>query len=154
MPWKGVTVSEARQEFLKDYWLGYYTISDLADRHTVSRKTAHKWIGRAKRYGEEGFHELSRRPLHSPSQTDAEIVRELLELRKMRPTRGPTNLLDQLQRRHPDWELPSVSTVYRVSQSETNRGSKLRHTSTASMVTRPSAATACAAGAAPPASAV
>ncbi|MCU0918390.1 MAG: leucine zipper domain-containing protein [Planctomycetes bacterium] len=65
MPWKGVTVSEARQQFLKDYWLGYYTISDLADRHMVSRKTAHKWIERVKRYGEEGFHELSRRPLHS-----------------------------------------------------------------------------------------
>jgi putative transposase len=118
MPWKGVTVSEARQEFLKDYWLGYYTISDLADRHTVSRKTAHKWISRVKRHGEEGFHELSRRPLHSPSQTEAEIVRELLELRKMRPTRGPANLLDQLQRRHPDWELPSVSTVARILARE------------------------------------
>jgi transposase InsO family protein len=118
MPWKGVTVSEARQQFLKDYWLGYYTISDLADRHMVSRKTAHKWIERVKRYGEEGFHELSRRPLHSPGQTDAEIVRELLELRKMRPTRGPANLLDQLQRRHPEWELPSVSTVARILARE------------------------------------
>jgi len=114
MPWKGVTVSEARQQFLNDYWLGYYTISDLADRHTVSRKTAHKWIERVKRYGEAGFHELSRRPLHSPSQTDAEIVRELLELRNKRPNRGPAKLLDQLQRRHPEWELPSVATVARI----------------------------------------
>jgi hypothetical protein len=31
-----VTLSEARQEFLKDHRLGYYTISDPADRHSVS----------------------------------------------------------------------------------------------------------------------
>jgi hypothetical protein len=31
-----VTVSEARQEFLKDYRLDNHTISDLADRHSVT----------------------------------------------------------------------------------------------------------------------
>jgi predicted DNA-binding protein YlxM (UPF0122 family) len=53
MPWKGVTVSEQRQRFIEDYLLNYYSISGLAERFGVSRKTAHthpghqgKWINR------------------------------------------------------------------------------------------------------------
>ena len=41
MPWKGVTVSEQRQRFLEDYQLNYYSISELAERFGISRKTAH-----------------------------------------------------------------------------------------------------------------
>jgi transposase InsO family protein len=118
MPWRGVTVSEQRQEFLKDYRLGYYLVSDLADRYSISRKTAHKWIERLNRHGEEGYHELSRRPHLSPGQTDPAIVSELVELRKKRPNRGPAKLLDQLQRRHPEWDLPSISTAARILARE------------------------------------
>lgn len=118
MPWRGVTVSEQRQEFLNDYRLGYYSVSDLADRYSISRKTAHKWIDRLKRHGEEGYRELSRRPHHSPGETGPQIVQELVELRKVRPNRGPAKLLDQLQRRHPEWELPSVSTAARILARE------------------------------------
>ena len=31
MPWKGVTVDEQRQRFLKDYQLNYYSITDWSD---------------------------------------------------------------------------------------------------------------------------
>jgi predicted DNA-binding protein YlxM (UPF0122 family) len=70
MPWKGVTVSEARQRFLEDYKLSYFSVSDLAERFSVSRKTAHpgltaragKWIRRFEDFGQTGFIELSRRP--------------------------------------------------------------------------------------------
>ena len=41
MPWKGVTVSEQRQRFLEDYQLSYYSVSELAERFSISRKTAH-----------------------------------------------------------------------------------------------------------------
>ena len=42
MPWRGVTVSEERRRFLEDYRLNYYTITELAERFSISRKTAHK----------------------------------------------------------------------------------------------------------------
>ena len=45
MPWRGVTVSEQRQRFLEDHklsYLSYYSVTELADRFSVSRKTAHK----------------------------------------------------------------------------------------------------------------
>jgi hypothetical protein len=40
MPWKGVTVSEERQRFLLEHSLGYYPVSDLADRPAYARSHA------------------------------------------------------------------------------------------------------------------
>jgi len=40
MPWKGVTVSEQRERFLEDYRLNYYSVGELAERFTISRKAA------------------------------------------------------------------------------------------------------------------
>ena len=59
MPWRGVTVSERRQRFLKDYRLSYYSVTELAERFSISRKTAHKWINRYQEHGQRGFHERS-----------------------------------------------------------------------------------------------
>ena len=118
MPWKGVTVSEERRRFLEDYRLRYYTVSELAERFGVSRRTAHKWIDRFEQSGESGFHELSRRPHCCPGQTDTSIVEELVELRKAHPRWGPGKLLDLMGRRHPQAELPSVSTGARILARE------------------------------------
>jgi predicted DNA-binding protein YlxM (UPF0122 family) len=42
MPWEGVTVSEQKKRFIEDYLLNYYSITELAERFNISRKTAHK----------------------------------------------------------------------------------------------------------------
>jgi predicted DNA-binding protein YlxM (UPF0122 family) len=52
MPWKNTRImtlercylSDQRQRFIEDYLLNYYSISELAERFTISRRTAHKWI--------------------------------------------------------------------------------------------------------------
>jgi putative transposase len=118
MPWKGVTVSEERERFLEDYRLRYYTVSELAERFSISRRTAHKWIDRYEQTGASGFHELSRRPHHCPGQTDRAIVQELVDLRKAHPRWGPGKLLDLMGRRHPRVEVPSVSTAARILARE------------------------------------
>jgi len=114
MPWKGVAVSEERERFLEDYGLNYYTVTDLADRFGISRKTAHKWIDRFQQSGHGGFLELSRRPHRPPSQTDPAFVKEILELRSVHPRWGPAILLDLLRKRHPRAHLPSVTTAARI----------------------------------------
>ncbi len=114
MPWKGVTVSEQRQRFLEDYLLNYYSISELADRFSISRTTAHKWINRFNQHGQEGYQELSRRPNTCPWQTDQAIVDELVKLREAHPRWGPRKLLNLLQRRDPKLTLPSVATAARI----------------------------------------
>jgi putative transposase len=111
MPWKGVTVTEQRQRFLEDYELNYYSISDLAERFCISRKTAYKWINRFKENGHRGFQELSRRPHSCPRQTDKELVEELVALRKAHPKWGPNKLLDLMRRRDPKRKLPAISTA-------------------------------------------
>lgn len=114
MPWKGVTVSETRANFIHDYRLGYYCVSDLAERFSVSRKTAHKWISRHKQFGDNGFHELSRRPYNSPYQTDPATAKELIALRKTHPSWGARKLLDLMHHRDPSRQLPSPSTACRI----------------------------------------
>jgi len=114
MPWEGVTVSEQRQNFIRDYVEGRYSRSELAERFNISRKTAYKWINRFKRDGPKGLEEQSRRPRSCPWQTDQRIVEDLVAMRKARPSRGPKKLLDKLKKRHRYVELPAVSTVAHI----------------------------------------
>jgi putative transposase len=111
MPWKGVTVTEERQRFLEDHKLNYYSVSELAERFGISRKTAHKWIGRYEEDGQAGYQEQSRRPHSCPWQTELAVVEQLVGLRKAHPHWGPRKLLNLMQERHRDWELPAPSTA-------------------------------------------
>src|SRR3989337_3000584 len=114
MLWKGVSANEERQRFLQEFRLGYYTISDLADRFSISRQTAHKWILRHRLFGDNGFHEISRRPYNSPSQADPATAQELVTLRKDHPSWGARKLLDLMQHRDTSRQLPSPSTACRI----------------------------------------
>ena len=67
------------------------------------------------------------------------------------PVRPDDRWLSDGHRRGVQTVAPQV-LLYCATKSETSRGSKLRHTSLASMVRRPASAIACADGAAPPAS--
>jgi transposase len=89
MSWEGVTVSEQRQNFIRDYTDGRYSRTELAERFSISRKTAYKWINRFRAEGPKGIEERSRRPHSCPWQTDKRIVEDLVALRKAKPSRGP-----------------------------------------------------------------
>jgi transposase InsO family protein len=127
MPWKGVTVSEQRENFLRDYQLRYYSLTELTELYSVSRKTGYKWIERYEQHGREGLADQSRRPLSCPWQTDSEIVEALVELRQAHPSWGPGRLLDAVERRHPQWSLPAVSTVERILSNHGLVRSRTRH---------------------------
>jgi transposase InsO family protein len=114
MPWSEVTVSEQRENFIRDYRLGYYSVKELAERFGISRKTAYKWLGRWEEGGRGGLADQSRRPHGSPWQTGPKIRDELLRLRRARPNKGPKKLLDRIGRQHPDWNLPAVSTAAHI----------------------------------------
>jgi hypothetical protein len=73
MPWRGVTVNEQRLRFLEDDRLNYSSVSELAERFSVSRKTAHKWIARFEEQGLDGYQERLCRPHSCPWQTDPTI---------------------------------------------------------------------------------
>ena len=39
-------MKEQRENLIRDFRLSYYSVTDLAERPSVSRKTAYKWIER------------------------------------------------------------------------------------------------------------
>jgi transposase InsO family protein len=114
MPWKGVTVAEQRKNFIRDYRLNYYSITDLAERFSISRKTAYKWIGRWEAGGLEALAEQSRRPHGCPWQTSERIGKELIGLRQAHPRWGPRKLLNLIERKHRSWKLPAISTAAKI----------------------------------------
>ena len=114
MPWKGVTVSEQRANFLRDYSLKYYSVTELAEMYSVSRKTAYKWMDRYEELGRSGLEDLSRRPHSCPWQTPEFIAEELVKMREKHPYWGPKKLLDIMERRHRRWDLPSVATAAHI----------------------------------------
>ena len=68
MTWEGVTVSEQKQRFIEDFLLNCYSVTDLAEQFSVSRKTAHKWINRYLEHGPAGLEERSCRPRSCPGR--------------------------------------------------------------------------------------
>ena len=114
MAWKGVTVSEQRANFLRDYGLKYFSVTELAESYSISRKTAYKWIDRYEELGRQGLEDQSRRPHSYPWQTPEVISEELVALRGKHPNWGPKKLLDLMERRHRHRDLPSVTTAANI----------------------------------------
>lgn len=127
MPWEGVTVSEQRRNFIRDYTEGRYSKTELADSFCISRKTVYKWINRFKAEGLKGIEERSRRPHSCPWQTDKRIVDDLVALRKAKPSRGPKKLLGKLRKLHRFVELPAESTVAHILDRHGLIKAKRRH---------------------------
>ena len=127
MPWEGVTVSEQRRSFIRDYTDGSYSKTELAERFSISRKTVYKWIDRFREEGLNGIEERSRRPLSCPWQTDKRIVEELVQLRRRFPSKGPKKLLGKLRNRHRWVELPAQSTVAHILDRQGLVKTKRRH---------------------------
>ena len=65
----------------------------------ISRTAFYRWYERYQRYGEEGLKDHSRRPLHSPRATRAEIVAKIVYLRQHYHF-GPWKIKMYLQRYH------------------------------------------------------
>lgn len=115
MPWRETCTMKERLKLVSLYETGKYTVSELARLSGVSRKTAHKWLGRFAREGILGLDDLSRAPHHCPSATPAEVITALVSAKQAHPTWGPAKLLPP-----PDGDpevvkaWPAVSTRGRI----------------------------------------
>jgi transposase InsO family protein len=66
---------------------------------------------RYKRFGIEGLKEHSRVPKRCPHRTSKEILDIIIEEKLRNRKRGPRKVRAQLKRKHPELELPAVSTI-------------------------------------------
>lgn len=99
-----------RSQLVQLVWSGV-GVTEVSALFGVSRKTAHKWLGRAEKEGlEGGLRDRSRARLQQ-DRFEGEEVALLTELRKKHPRWGPRTLLSALEDKHPRLTFPAASTV-------------------------------------------
>ena len=89
------------------------TVSSVAARFGVHRKTVHGWLARYEAEGMEGLADRSHRPRSCPHQTAADVEAAIATMRSSHPGWGPRRLVFELARAGVD-PVPSESAVYRA----------------------------------------
>ena len=111
MPWLEATPMEQRERFIRDQQSGLYTMTELCERHTISRKTGYKWLERFDAGGRGALGDRSRAPHRCPHRISDDVAELICTARRQHPSWGPEKLLQWLAPRHPALELPAVSTA-------------------------------------------
>ncbi len=118
MSWKGVTVMDQRIRFISECLNNYFPFNELCNQFEISRKTGYKWLGRYKQFGPEGLKDQSRKPAGCPHKTNSEIINAIKVIRQKHPHWGPKKLLVRLEKHHPDWIFPAISTTADILKRE------------------------------------
>lgn len=90
MPWKEATPMSLRTELVTLAKGQGVSVTELARRFGISRKTAYKWLHRAA--DGEPLKDRSRRPQGSPTRTGETMVETVLALRRQHPCWGGRKL--------------------------------------------------------------
>jgi transposase len=77
------------------------TVTDVAARFEVSRKTVHAWLNKYEAGGVEGLGDGSHRPRSCPHQMPAPVEVALVQLRRAHPSWGPRRLVHELAKLEP-----------------------------------------------------
>ena len=111
MPWKVINRMDIKIQLVNDWDDGHFSVTDLSQKYEVSRPTIYKWLKRYKRLGIEGLKEQSRAPRKCPNRTSKKILELVVQEKLKNRKRGPRKVRAQLKRKHPELELPAVSTI-------------------------------------------
>jgi transposase InsO family protein len=101
-----MSVAEQRYEAVRAVIADGETVTDVAARFGVARKTVHVWLARYEAGGLEGLGDRSHRPRWCPHQMPAAAEVALAEMRLAHPSWGPRRLSFELAKRA---GLPPVS---------------------------------------------
>lgn len=96
MPWMESSTMSLRHEFVQLASQEGANIAMLAQRYSISRKTAYKWLSRFEAEGVSGLADRSRTPLRSPRTTPEHVEAAVLELRARHPAWGGRKLRRRL----------------------------------------------------------
>jgi len=102
---------DQRVAFIAEWLREERSMTELADRYQVSRKTAYKWVERYKADPEHGLAERSRAPHTHGRAMSAETSQAIVTLRRQFPRWGPKKLRAILTEREPRRAWPATSTI-------------------------------------------
>ena len=111
MPWKATSEMNERTVMINEYLSGDYSVAELARRRGISRKTAHKWIGRYRADPAGGLGDQSRAPHHHPNALAPGLEQAILAWKARRPSWGAPKIHSKLW---DDPACPAESTVSNV----------------------------------------
>ncbi|HZJ50448.1 MAG TPA: IS481 family transposase [Actinomycetota bacterium] len=87
------------------------SITDVATRYGVDRRTLHRWLRRYACHGLAALADRSSKPARCPHQIPPEVEARIVALRRAHPGWGPRTILNKLRRELE--EFPSRSAIYR-----------------------------------------
>jgi len=102
---------DQRVAFIADWLRDEWTMSDLAYRYGISRKTAYKWVARYTGDPAHGLADRSRAPTQHGRAMADEVRDAVLALRRAHPHWGPKKLRAVLRDRAPRGAWPAASTM-------------------------------------------
>jgi len=121
MPWKVVPVSDLRLAFVHHVRSLHTPVAQACRQFGISRKTGHKWLGRAQEGSTQPLLDRSRRPHHSPGRTAEALEQAVLEVRDQFGW-GPRKIRAYLNRH--GLVLPSVRTLAAILHRHGRSGPK------------------------------
>ncbi len=104
-------MAEQRYEAVRAVIADGETVTDVAARFGVARKTVHQWLAKYEAGGLDGLADGSHRPRSCPHQMPAAVEVALVEVRLRHPSWGPRRLAFELSRRG---LMVSESAAYRA----------------------------------------
>ncbi len=111
MLWE-LSMVEQRYQAVREVLDTGATITDVARRYGVDRRTLHRWLTRYADGGLGSLADRSHRPGRSPLQMPPQVEARLLALRWLNPTWGPRTLKSKLAREFDP--CPSRAAIYRA----------------------------------------
>ena len=102
---------DQRVAFIADWLRDEWTMTELAERYGISRKTAYKWVERYDEDRVEGLADRSRAPKAHGRAMAGEVRDAILALRRAHPRWGPKKLRAVLGERDACQVWPATSTM-------------------------------------------
>jgi putative transposase len=111
MPWMETCPMDQRMAFIADWLRDEGTMTALAERFGISRKTGYKWVERYEQDPAHGLAERSRAPQAHGRAMAHDLRGAIVALRHAHPRWGPKKLRAVLSEREPRRVWPAASTM-------------------------------------------
>lgn len=111
MPWKESVLVDERLKFIGRLLDGE-KMAELCREFGISRKTGYKFWDRYHKVGLHGLTDRLRRPFRYANQLPMQIEKEILKLKKNKPSWGARKIREILKRKYPEVKPPAKSTVH------------------------------------------